>query len=64
MELEFLTLRQRVGNIVVIEHTQAAHAQARPCIVEVNFKGIRFHRDHAEHVVAINVYVVVMNLVS
>src|SRR3989442_14261621 len=42
-------LRQRVGKVVV---------------VEVNLDGLVLHRDHPEHVVPVNVRVVVVNLLS
>ena len=42
-------MRQRVGKVVV---------------VEVNLDGLVLHRDHPEHVVPVNVRVVVVNLLS
>lgn len=49
---------------MIIENAQAAQTEAGAPAVEVNFDGVLPHRNHPEHVVAVNVHVVVMNLCS
>lgn len=49
---------------MVVEDIHATHAQAGPQAIEVNLDGIVPHRDHPKHVVAINVHVVIVNLIS
>jgi hypothetical protein len=55
-------LCQGVGKVVVVKDIQATHEQAGPRSVEVNLDGIVSHWDHPEHVVSIDMYVVVVDL--
>lgn len=55
-------LRQRVGQVMVIEDLQVLHAQAGSPLVEVHLDSVVFHLNHPEHVVRVNVHVEVMNL--
>jgi hypothetical protein len=49
---------------VVVEGIQVAHEQAGMRAVEINLDGIVPYRNHPEHVVSINVHVVVVDLFS
>jgi len=55
-------LGHRVGNVVVIEDLQPIHLQARSPSVEVDLDGVLPHWDHPEHVVRVDVYVVIVDL--
>ena len=56
------TLSQRVREVVIIEDLQPIHLQARSASVEVYFDGVLPHWDHPEHVVRVDVYVVIVDL--
>jgi hypothetical protein len=55
-------LGHRVGKVVVIEDLQPIHLQACPSFVEVHLNGVVRHWHHPEHVVRVDVYVVVVDL--
>ena len=58
------SLGERVGKIVIVEEIHVAHSQPRTPAVEVNFDSVVSHRDHPEHVIAIDVHIVVVNLIG
>ena len=57
-------LRQRIGKVMVVEDVHAMHSEAGTRAVKVNFHGIVPHRNHPEHIVPVNMHVVIVNLVS
>ena len=57
-------LRQGIGEIMIIEDVQSLHFQACLPLVKVNLDGVVFHLDHPEHVVGVDMHVVVMNLLG
>jgi len=57
-------LCQRIGKVMVVENIQAADEEARPSIIEVDFDGAVFHRDHPEYIVTIDVHIIVVNLIN
>jgi hypothetical protein len=56
------TLSHRVREVVIVEDFQPTHLQARSPCVEVYLNGVLPHWDHPEHVVRVDVYVVVVDL--
>jgi hypothetical protein len=56
------TLRDGIGDIMVIIDVQPTHEQASLPFVKVNLDGIALNFNHPEYVVGIDVHVVVMNL--
>ena len=48
---------------MVVEDVHAVHSEAGPRAVEVNFDGTMSNRNHPEYVVAVNMHVVIVNLV-
>jgi hypothetical protein len=56
------TLSHRVRKVVIIEDLQPIHLQARSPFVEVYLDCVLPHWDHPEHVVRVDVYVVVVDL--
>jgi hypothetical protein len=56
------SLGNRVGKVVIIEDLQPTHVQARSPSAEVYLDGVLPHWDHPEHVVRVDVYVVVVDL--
>ena len=57
-------LREGVGKVVVVEDVQVAHAQPGPRVVEVNLDRVVPHRNHPEHIVPVNVHVIVVDLLG
>ncbi len=58
------SLRQRVGEIVVVEEVEIRHAEACLCAVEVNLHGVVPYGNHPKYVVPVDVDVVVVDLFS
>lgn len=56
------SLREGIGQVVVVEDVQVADAQASVRAVKINFQGVAAHGDHPEDVIAIDVHVVVVSL--
>ena len=54
-------MRQRIGNVMVVEDVHAAHAKAGPLAVKVSLDRIGAHWD-PEYIVPVNVNVVIMDL--
>ena len=48
---------------MIVEGWQTAHAQARPRFVEFDIHGFVRHPNHPEHVVRVDVHIVVVDLV-
>ena len=55
-------LRQRIAKIMIVEDVHARHSKACVLAVKVNFDRVIRYRDHPEYVVAVNMHVVVMDL--
>ena len=49
---------------MIIEGVQVTDAKSGPRTVEVHFNGVVLHRDHPEHVVTVNVHVVIVDLLN
>jgi len=49
---------------MIIEGIQVTDAKAGPRTVEVHFYRVVLHSDHPEHVVTVNVHVVIVNLLN
>lgn len=57
-------ISQRISQIVVIKDREIVHAQSRPLLVEINIDCIVRHPNHPEHLIRVNVHIVVVDLVS
>jgi hypothetical protein len=55
---------QGVRQVMIVEQFQSSHTEARSCAVEVNVHGIVRDWDRPEHVIRVDVRVVIMNLLG
>jgi len=57
-------LTQRVSKVVIVEEVKVRHAQSSARSVEVDLHGALPHGDHPKNVVAVNVHIVVVDLLN